>query len=101
MKETIRLDKLLGHAGWGTRKEIKELCKKGMSPSMAADAGIVPKGGFQGRCHFCKGEVVTYEENLYLMMNKPAGVLSATEDFHGTTVIDLIDKKDGKNRIFR
>lgn len=30
------------------------------------------------------------------MMNKPAGVLSATEDFHGTTVIDLIDKKTVK-----
>ncbi len=101
MKETIRLDKLLGHAGWGTRKEIKELCKKGyVTVNGSGCRNISQKLDPKADVISVKGEVVTYEENLYLMMNKPAGVLSATEDFHGTTVIDLIDKKDGKNRIF-
>ena len=36
------------------------------------------------------GEVVEYKEFIYLMLNKPAGVVSATEDTRDKTVIDLI-----------
>ena len=37
------------------------------------------------------GEKVVYKEFMYLMMNKPQGVLSATEDKRDQTVIDLLD----------
>ena len=37
------------------------------------------------------GEVVEYKEFIYLMINKPAGVVSATEDTRDKTVIDLLD----------
>jgi 16S rRNA pseudouridine516 synthase len=40
------------------------------------------------------GEVIEYREFIYLMMNKPQGVLSATEDSVGETVIDLLELED-------
>jgi 16S rRNA pseudouridine516 synthase len=36
-------------------------------------------------------ELVTYREYVYLMMNKPQGVVSATEDNRDRTVVDLLD----------
>lgn len=39
-----------------------------------------------------RGEPVIYKKHLYLIMNKPQGVISATEDNHHKTVIDLIDE---------
>ena len=40
------------------------------------------------------GETVEYKEFIYLMMNKPAGVISATEDVYDQTVTDLLDIDD-------
>ena len=40
------------------------------------------------------GERVEYREFIYLMMNKPPGVLSATEDKHQETVIDILEPED-------
>ena len=37
------------------------------------------------------GDAVEYKEFIYLMMNKPPGVISATEDSRDQTVIDLLD----------
>ena len=41
-----------------------------------------------------KDEVIEYKEFIYLMMNKPQGVISATEDAHDKTVIDLLEFED-------
>ena len=43
------------------------------------------------------GQTVTYAEYEYYMLNKPAGVVSATEDRHDRTVLDLIDTKQRKD----
>lgn len=43
------------------------------------------------------GQAVTYAEYEYYMLNKPAGVVSATEDRHDRTVLDLIDTKQRKD----
>ena len=40
------------------------------------------------------GEVIEYKEFIYLMMNKPQGVISATEDDYDKTVIDLLEMDD-------
>ena len=40
------------------------------------------------------GEVVEYKEFVYLMMHKPQGVISATEDDNHETVIDLLELED-------
>ena len=39
-------------------------------------------------------EVIEYKEFVYLMMNKPQGVISATEDAHDKTVIDILELED-------
>ena len=40
------------------------------------------------------GTQIFYEEFVYFMLNKPAGVISATEDFMHETVLDLLDPSD-------
>lgn len=88
----MRLDKFLSHMGFGSRKEVKELLKKkvvSVNGEVVAkgDANVSPKDD-EVRVF---GEEIIYEKYTYLMMNKPPGVLSATEDNHQPTVIDLLD----------
>ncbi len=88
----MRLDKLLSNMGYGTRKEVKQLMKKGavqVNAKMVKDAAQhidTVKDEV-----LVLGERVVYKEFIYLMMNKPQGVLSATEDRRDETVIDLLD----------
>ena len=41
---------------------------------------------------FCGGAAAVYQKYIYLMMNKPPGVLSATEDRRQKTVLDLVEE---------
>lgn len=86
-----RLDKVLGNLGYGTRKEIKKLVKEGLvqvEGSIASDSGLHIDPEKQEIC--VNGRIVRYLKYIYLMMNKPAGVISATEDTREKTVIDLL-----------
>ena len=88
----MRLDKLLANTGFGTRKEVKKLLKSGavlVNDKAVKDAKeqINPETD-EIRVH---GTPVEYKEFIYLMMNKPPGVLSATEDNYQETVIDLLE----------
>lgn len=87
-----RLDKILGNMGYGSRKEVKASCKKGL---VVVDGEIVKDSALkvdQDRAVIeINGEVVKYREFIYLLLNKPAGVVSATFDNHDETVIDLLD----------
>lgn len=91
----MRIDKLLANMGFGSRKDVKKILK----------AGAVTVNGIpvkDGKFHVdpekeqvsVYGEIVEYKEFIYLMMNKPAGVISATEDFKDETVIDLLEEED-------
>ncbi len=88
----MRLDKLLAHCGFGTRKEVKELIKKGY---VKVNDCIVTKDKTQVDPQqdtvYVEDEPIIYEEYVYYMLNKPAGYVSATEDFIHPTVVDLID----------
>jgi 16S rRNA pseudouridine516 synthase len=91
-KERQRLDKVLAHMGYGTRKEIKKLVKErriNVNGQIAKDPGLHVWPS-QDRIEVDE-EVVTYREYIYLMLNKPQGVLSATEDMHAKTVVELLD----------
>ena len=46
------------------------------------------------------GQVLEYEEFVYYMMNKPQGVISATEDPKHRTVLDLLDDLDRSKEVF-
>lgn len=91
----MRIDKLLSNMGYGSRKDMKKLLKSG---SVKVN-GIVVKDGKQhvdtvNEEVSVHGEVVEYREFIYLMMNKPSGVISATEDNMHETVIDLLEQDD-------
>lgn len=88
----MRLDKLLANMGYGTRKEVKQLLKqKGVTVDgeVVKDSSLHVNPETQEVSVF--GERVQYTEFIYLMMNKPPGVISATEDNVDQTVIDLLD----------
>lgn len=101
MKETERLDKLLAHSGFGTRSAIKLLVKRG---SVTVNGERVKDSGMQ--VHPAKdeiavdGERVDYRKFVYLMLNKPQGVVSATEDLRDRTVLDLIGTEYGHFDLF-
>lgn len=88
----MRLDKFLSHMGYGTRKEVKILVK---SKAIQVNEVVVKDSAMHVNEVkdevMVYGEVVEYREFIYLMMNKPPGVVSATEDFRDQTVIDLLD----------
>lgn len=90
--ETIRLDKLLSKSGFGTRREVKHLIRKGyvtINQKLVKDESI--KVDHVNDEIVVDGKTVIYREFVYLMMNKPKGVISATHDMQHVTVIDLIE----------
>lgn len=91
MRNTKRLDKILANSGFGTRKEIKDILKSG---NVKLNGAIVKDGSIHINPFENKLEVfektLEYKEYIYLMMNKPKGVISATFDNHHKTVVDLL-----------
>ena len=87
-----RLDKIISNLGYGSRKEIKSLVKKGL---VKVDGEIVKDNGLlidpEKSVININGEDLFYREYIYLMMNKPDGVISATYDNREETVIDLLE----------
>lgn len=92
MKTTLRLDKLLAHSGFGTRSEIKLLVKRG---AVQVNGKTVKDSGLQVNAErddiAVDGEPIRYRAFVYIMLNKPQGVVSATEDTRERTVLDLLD----------
>ena len=87
----MRVDKMIGNTGLDTRKNIKKNAKKG---ALVINGEIVKDSSVKVDPLvdevFYMGHFVEYIENIYLILNKPAGVLSATQD-PSKTVIDLLD----------
>lgn len=96
-----RLDKFLSSQNICTRKEAAKLVRAGAVlvnglPAARPDQKLEP-GADRVAVH---GEEVRYREYLYIMMNKPAGVLSATEDKHAPTVLDLLPPEFRRRGLF-
>lgn len=87
-----RLDKVISNLGYGSRKEIKQLAKKGL---IEVDGEIIKDSGYsvdpEKSVIKVNGEEIFYRKYIYLMMNKPDGVVSATFDNRDETVIDLLE----------
>ena len=94
----IRLDKYLADMGCGTRQEVKKLIRSGQ---VSVDGALVKKPETkveQTVQEVClNGEKVGYVSFEYYMLNKPAGVISATEERSCQTVVDLIQEKKRKD----
>ena len=86
-----RLDKIISNMGRATRREVKEMVRQGRisvdgiavsSPEMKIDPNTAKIQ--------IDGEVLHYESLTYLLLHKPAGVVSATEDTREKTVLDCL-----------
>ena len=92
-KKPVRLDRLLAQEGLGTRSELKKQIRDGkasVNERVEKDPGrqIFP----EDRVVF-NGKKVGQAEHVYYMLNKPAGVITATEDRRERTVLDLLRDK--------
>jgi 16S rRNA pseudouridine516 synthase len=89
-----RLDKVLSNLGAGSRKEVKIMVKRGL---VKVDGQRVLDSGMQidpeKAAIEVDGKILSYRKFVYLMMNKPGGVVSATFDNYDETVIDLLDSE--------
>lgn len=91
MRKTQRLDKILSNLGYGTRKEIKKIIKDGaikVGNKIVKDEGTHVDPVIE-RIEI-NGEELKYREFIYIMMNKPQGIISATFDNKLKTVLDLL-----------
>lgn len=91
----MRLDKMLANLGYGSRKEVKKLLRTGV---VMVNGTVIRDGKHhvdpENDKVLFNGEQVIYKQFIYLMMNKPQGVISATVDDHDETVIDLLEYED-------
>lgn len=99
--EKQRLDKVIASTGKYSRREVKNLVRQGRVlvdgvPARSAEDKIEAESVEI----IVNGEVLTYRRFTWIMLNKPAGYLSATEDGRGETVLDLLPQELQKQGLF-
>lgn len=96
----MRLDRYLCETGFGTRSQVKVFLKKGL---VTVNGKTVKKPEWKVKetedAVFCNGERAIYEDFVYLMLHKPSGVVSATEDLREQTVLDLLNTEN-RRKVF-
>lgn len=97
MAQSLRLDKLLTDSGRWSRKEARELIRQGR---LTLNGETVRQGDRKAEPEKDEvrvdGGLVSWSAHSYLMLHKPAGYLSATEDRRDPTVLELVP--DGLRR---
>ncbi len=91
----MRLDKLIANAGLASRSEISKAVRGGRvtlngSPVKSPAVQVDPNKDTVVYC----GKTVSYREHIYIMLNKPEGYVSATEDKNAPVVTDLLQPAD-------
>lgn len=97
----MRLDKFLSEITTESRSQVKKEIRQGM----VTVNGIVeklPEKQIEEKtdCVCLKGKELHYQPFVYFMLNKPAGVVSATEDTLSKTVVELLSREDYRKDIF-
>ena len=96
-----RIDKIIASQGKYSRSEVKKLVKDGR---VTLDGKTVKSSDVKADPHISDiaidGKSIGYKKHLYLMLNKPQGVVSATEDTDHKTVIDLVPKHLKRDGLF-
>ena len=99
--EKIRLDKWIASTGIASRKEVKQFARQGR---ISVDGQVVrsaeEKFDPEREEVLLDGRPVIYQKYVYIMLHKPAGVLSATEDSRQRTVLDLLPQELRKQDLF-
>ena len=97
----MRLDKFLAEVGIGSRKEVKVLIKKGQ---IKVNEEVIKSDKFQVKEFDYQitylDEPLVYQKDFYYVLNKPAGVISATQDNYEQTVMDLLSDEDYREDLF-
>ena len=93
----MRLDKLIASQGKYSRNDVKKLIRDGLvtvdgEKAATSDIQVNPETSEV----VVDGTPLCYREHVYIMLNKPAGVVSATDDREHETVLDLVP--DGLKR---
>ncbi|MBZ2120197.1 pseudouridine synthase [Streptococcus infantis] len=97
----MRLDKFLVACAVGSRTEVKNFLKTGgvtVNGKKEKSAKLQINEDTDEICF--DGQKLEYEEFVYYMMNKPQGVISATEDPKHKTVLDLLDDLARSKEVF-
>ena len=97
----MRLDKYLVACAVGSRTEVKNFLKAGrvtVNGKKEKSAKLQVNEDTDEICF--DGQKLDYEEFVYYMMNKPQGVISATEDPKHKTVLDLLDDLARSKEVF-
>ena len=98
---TARLDKILADNCGSTRKEIREIIRRG---AVSVDGTVVRTPDAHVDPDNCiitlNGEPINYQKYIYIMMNKPAGLVSATDDPKLPTVLTLLPDKYKRRGLF-
>lgn len=94
----LRLDKYLADMGLGTRSEVKQAVRKGR---VQVNGQTVREPEYKTETEsdqvWFNGQPAAYREYEYYMLNKPAGVISASEDPRERCVVDLIESRKRKD----
>ena len=97
----MRLDKFLTEVGLGSRNEVKQLIKKGqISVNQKIEKSDKKQIDPEKDQVDYQGEILHYQEFYYYLLHKPAGVVSATEDKHDQTVMDIFSPSDYRSDLF-
>lgn len=96
-----RMDKLLAATGLWSRREVKELVRRGRVQVNGVITAKAEDKADPGRDEIrVDGEVVDCAPFTYIMMNKPDGLLSATTDKRQKTVLDLLPEHLRRRGLF-
>ena len=96
----MRLDKYLSETAQCTRSEAKTLLNRGR---VTVNGAVCKKGDTQlreGDSVAVDGAPLAYRQFVYLMLNKPEGVVSASTDKRDTTVVDLVKDAFPRRQLF-
>ncbi len=101
MGEKLRLDKFLSGQLGISRADAKELIKKRLVTVNGDTARLYDMKIDPASDAVCsEGNVLTYREHIYIMLNKPAGVVCATRDRLSETVLELIPREIRRKNLF-
>jgi len=97
----MRLDKFLADMGLGSRKEVRQFIRQ---KRVVVNGTLITVDKFQVKekkdeVLFDKKEII-YQKYFYYMLNKPAGVITATMDNYEKTVLDLFTAEDFRRDLF-
>lgn len=97
----MRLDKFISDCGAASRREIKQMIKAGRV-TLNGETAAAPETKLdpESAVVTIDGTALKYEKYHYFMLNKPAGVLSATDDGKQKTVIDLLSPEHKRLGLF-